>query len=88
MDSLMVIFIKKEIQRRQNDQDSRCHQYDLALQREALDPVLVCSELMPGANPTIENRCKSMGVILVDGFALDCTADLICAAVDELAEED
>ena len=43
---------------------------------------------MPGANPTIENRCKSMGVILVDGFALDCTADLICAAVDELAEED
>lgn len=58
-----------------------------ALHAAAL-PVLVCSELMPGANPTIENRCKSMGVILVDGFALDCTADLICAAVDELAEED
>ena len=27
----MVIFKKEEIQRRQNDQDSRCHQYDLAL---------------------------------------------------------
>ena len=47
MDSLMVIFKKKEIQRRQNDQDSRCHQYDLALQREAPDPVLVCSDIVP-----------------------------------------
>jgi len=47
MDSLTVIFIKKEIQRRQNDQDSRCHQYDLALQRKAPDPVLVCSDIAP-----------------------------------------
>ena len=47
MDSLTVIFTKKEIQRRQNDQDSRCHQYDLALQREAPDPVLVCSDIAP-----------------------------------------
>ena len=47
MDSPMVIFKKEEIQRRQNDQDSRCHQYDLALQRVAPDPVLVCSDISP-----------------------------------------
>ena len=47
MDSLMVIFKKEEIQRRQNDQESRCHQYDLALQRVAPDPVLVCSDIAP-----------------------------------------
>ena len=47
MDSPMVIFKKEEIQRRQNDQDSRCHQYDLALQREAPDPVLVYSDIAP-----------------------------------------
>lgn len=48
-------------------------------------PVLVCSELMRGANPTIENRCKSMGVVFVSGSSLDCTANLICDAVDKLA---
>ena len=47
MDRLTFIFIKKEIQSRQKDQDSRCHQYDLALQREAPDPVLVYSDIAP-----------------------------------------
>ena len=47
MEYPIINFKKKKIQRRQNDQDSRCHQYDLALQRVAPDPVLVCSDIAP-----------------------------------------